>query len=159
MPGELEGRKVQEGATIQDAPVTLEEMKACLEIWDQTIGCNHCMIGWWAENATEDLTMFHTDGCPLKGNREAHEDMVNIEYNEKEIGRRLGTVFVQNRQMVVFDRRIMFNDVFLACGLVAVESISRPTELTCIATFGKEKWDLLLKEIVENGFALAPEPT
>ena len=159
MSSELEGRKIQEGATIQDAPVTLEEMKACLEIWDQTIGCNHCMVGWWAENATEDLTMFHIDTCPLKGNREAHEDMVNIDYNEKEIGRRLGSVFVHNRQMVVFDSRIMFHDSFVACGLVAVGSMSKPTELTLLGMYGEEKWNLLLKEIEERGFALAPEVT
>lgn len=157
MSTELEGRRVEEGCVIRDVPVTLAEMKACLEVWDQTIGCNHCMVGWWAENATEDVTMFHIDTCPLKGNREAHEDMVNIDYNESEIGRRLGTVYVHNRQMVVFDGRIMFLPVFLEMGLVAKKSISKSTELTCMSSYGEEEWGLLLKEIEANGFALTPK--
>lgn len=60
--------------------MTLDEMKACLDIWDQTIGCNNCSQAWWAENATEYEEDFHADGCPLKGNRAAHEDFLDYWY-------------------------------------------------------------------------------
>lgn len=61
-----------------------------LSIWDQTIGCDNCGVGWWAENSTDDMTLFHAATCPLLGNREAHAEMVNLEHVEKRIGRRLG---------------------------------------------------------------------
>lgn len=63
--------------------LSLEEMRKCLEIWDQTIGCSNCNEAWWAERAFDDVTLFHADGCPLRGNREAHSEAVNLEYMDE----------------------------------------------------------------------------
>lgn len=70
--------------------MSTNELGEHLSIWDQTIGCDNCGVGWWAENSTDDMTLFHDSTCPLLGNREAHAEMVNLEHVEKKIGRRLG---------------------------------------------------------------------
>ena len=61
-----------------------------LSVWDQTIGCDNCGKAWWMEDATGDETLFHDKDCPLFGNREAHAETYNLEYMEKELGRRVG---------------------------------------------------------------------
>lgn len=63
--------------------MTLEEMRAALSIWDQTIGCDNCQEAWWGDNSPDDVTLFHRDGCPLKGNREAHSEMVDLAYMDE----------------------------------------------------------------------------
>jgi hypothetical protein len=63
--------------------LTLEEMRECLDIWDQTIGCDNCGQAWWGDNAPDDVTLFHAEGCPLRGNREAHAEAVNLDYMDK----------------------------------------------------------------------------
>jgi hypothetical protein len=70
--------------------MTFDEMVAAYSIWDQTIGCDNCNSAWWAENATEDPTMFHKNGCPLKGRRDVAMHHMNVDYIEKHIGRRIG---------------------------------------------------------------------
>jgi hypothetical protein len=70
--------------------MTFEEMVASYSNWDQTIGCDNCRMAWWAENCTPDPTMFHRDGCPLKGRRDIALHHMNVELFERELGRRIG---------------------------------------------------------------------
>ncbi len=68
---------------IEETQVTCEEMVKCLDIFDQTIGCNHCGQAWWAENFTAKIDDFHADDCPLKGRRDIHE-MWGVNYPDRE---------------------------------------------------------------------------
>jgi hypothetical protein len=59
--------------------MTLAEMRACIEVWDQTIGCSNCGMGWWGVEGChgphydhDDATSFHADGCQLLFNKLAH---------------------------------------------------------------------------------------
>lgn len=66
-------------------------LAAKLAAWDQTIGCEECGQGWWAENYTPDPTMFHSLKCPLFGRRDVvGAEGFDLEYIEKKIGRRIG---------------------------------------------------------------------
>lgn len=51
------------------APTTLEEMAACLEVWDQTVGCSNCGKADWGDNAAPADSPFdwHDEKCPLRG--------------------------------------------------------------------------------------------
>ncbi len=90
--------EVEETAPLEQPPfpgvlkteMTFEEMVAAVDIWDQTIGCDNCGKAWWAENATEDPTMFHRNGCPVKGNRTVAFHHMDVDYIENELGRRIG---------------------------------------------------------------------
>lgn len=70
--------------------MTFEEMVAAVSIWDQTIGCDNCNQAWWGENATTDPTMFHRNGCPLKGRRDVAFEHMNVDLIEEELGHRIG---------------------------------------------------------------------
>jgi hypothetical protein len=70
--------------------MSVEEMQSCLEQVDSTVGCANCLAVWWAENATPDMTEFHKEGCPLKGNRTAHAVFINLDYAEEQYGKRMG---------------------------------------------------------------------
>lgn len=70
--------------------MTFEEMVGALDFCDQTVGCNNCGLAWWAENATEDPTLFHDKECPLYGRRDVAEHWFNVPLVERELGRRIG---------------------------------------------------------------------
>lgn len=53
-----------------------------LGIWDQTVGCDFCGNSWWADNFTDDPTMFHAIWCPLYGNRTVASHQFNLEFIE-----------------------------------------------------------------------------
>ncbi len=69
---------------------TAEELSTFLDVWDQTIGCSDCQKAWWAENYTDDPTLFHTTECPLYGRRDVAAYVFNLEYIEGELGHRVG---------------------------------------------------------------------
>ena len=77
--------------SINATDMTAEQLANKLQIWDQTIGCEQCGCGWWADNYTPDPTMFHELTCPLFGRRDvAGVNGFNLYYVEKKLGRRVG---------------------------------------------------------------------
>lgn len=78
---------------VKDEIQELEAMQLSfhLDIWDQTVGCNHCGRADWAENSTDDPTLWHAPGCPCYGRRDVAGHWYDLEYVEREVlGRRCG---------------------------------------------------------------------
>jgi hypothetical protein len=70
--------------------MTLDEMRACLEIIDQTWWCLNCGRADWMDESHEDPTLIHAEDCPLLGNREAHAEFLNLKYIDSRLGRPAG---------------------------------------------------------------------
>lgn len=61
-----------------------------MDVWDQTIGCNNCNRAWWAENNTDDPTLFHEPDCELFGRRDVADYWFNLPRIEQELGHPCG---------------------------------------------------------------------
>lgn len=70
--------------------MSFDEMTKCMYVCDQTIGCSNCGKVWWAENYTDDPTMFHALECELRGRRDIACEWFNVEYIENELGYSIG---------------------------------------------------------------------
>lgn len=62
--------------SLKAVPATLEELAACLEVWDQTVGCSHCGKADWGEDAAPPNQPYgwHDERCPLYG----REDVAQV---------------------------------------------------------------------------------
>ena len=67
-----------------------EHLAVELEVADQTIACRKCGNAWWAENNTDDPTLFHESTCPLFGRRDVAEFVFNLSLIEESLGHTCG---------------------------------------------------------------------